>query len=235
VRPPERFGAVLFDFGDTLFHRRGGHLAVVEAAGQLGVEVSPAEAGRLWNAIQTAARTPEELAKGRDLNPTRHREAWTALYLAADAIAPGMADLLYRREIDPASWVPFSDSIWAVESLHRAGVPIGVVSDTGFDIRPIFELAGCLGAIGSFVLSCEHGAAKPAPALFRAACAELGVTPADALMVGDNPLTDGGSAAAGVAALVLPGAPPDGARGLWAPVRLAGVGVGVGVGVQPCR
>jgi FMN phosphatase YigB (HAD superfamily) len=217
------FGAVLFDFGDTLFHRRGGYVAIVEAARQLGAEVSEAEAERLWDAMQTAARTPEELAKGRDLDPTRHREAWTALYRPADSIAPGMADILYEREIDPASWVPFSDTIWALESLQGADVPIGVVSDTGFDIRPIFERAGCLGAIGNFVLSYEHGVAKPAPALFLAACAALGVAPADALMVGDNPLTDGGSAGAGVAALVLPGVPPDGSRGLWAPVQLAGV------------
>ena len=38
------FGAVLFDFGDTLFHRRGGHLAVVEAARSLGVDLSEPEA-----------------------------------------------------------------------------------------------------------------------------------------------------------------------------------------------
>jgi FMN phosphatase YigB (HAD superfamily) len=225
MTPHAPFGAVLFDFGDTLFQRRGGYLAVVDAAGQLGADVSDAAAARLWDAIQTEARTPAELAKGRDLDPDRHREAWTDLYRRADAVAPGMAEILYQREIDPASWIPFSDTMWALGSLRLAGVPIGVVSDTGFDIRPVFALAGCLDDIGSFVLSYEHGIAKPAPALFVAACAELGVTPAETLMVGDNPLTDGGAAAAGLTAVVLPAAGlRDGSRGLWPLVVLAGAG-----------
>jgi FMN phosphatase YigB (HAD superfamily) len=220
------FGAVLFDFGDTLFQRRGGYLAVVEAARQLGAEVSEADAAGLWDAIQTAARTPAELARGRDLSAARHREAWTDLYGPANAIAPGMAEILYEREIDPASWVPFTDTGWALESLRGAGVPIGVVSDTGFDIRPIFERAGWLDGIGSFVLSSDHGVAKPAAALFLTACAELGVSPAETLMVGDNSLTDGGAAGAGLTALVLPaaGVTADGPRGLWPAVVLAGAG-----------
>ncbi len=217
------FDAVLVDFGDTLFHRQGGHRAVVEAARRLGVEVDDNEARSCWNAIQTAARTPDELAKGRDLGSGAHREAWISLYRAADAIAPGMAELLYDREIDPTGWVAFTDARWALESLRSAGVGLAVVSDTGFDIRPIFEQAGLLPLIGSFVLSFEHGEAKPAPRLFLTACAELGVAPSRAVMVGDNPLTDGGSVGAGIASLVLPPAPPDGPRGLGAVVRLAGV------------
>jgi HAD superfamily hydrolase (TIGR01509 family) len=222
VTPRPGFRAALFDFGDTLFYRRGGHLAVVAAARQLGVEVSDADAKRQWDAVQAAARTPEELAKGRDLSPGRHREAWTALYQAADRIAPGMAELLYEREIDPGSWVPFPDAQPVLESLRAAGIPIGVVSDTGFDIRPIFEQAGWLDWIDTFVLSFEHGVAKPAPELFLAACRDLRVAPSAALMVGDNPLTDGGSVGAGVAALVLPPVAPGAARGLWAVSQLVG-------------
>jgi FMN phosphatase YigB (HAD superfamily) len=223
VTAPEGFRAVLFDFGDTLFYRRGGHLAVVAAARRLGVEVSDADAKRQWDAIQAAARTPDELAKGRDLSPARHQEAWTALYLAADAIAPGMAEILYEREIDPGSWVPFPDAQPVLESLRATGIPIGVVSDTGFDIRPIFEQAGWLDSIDTFVLSFEHGVAKPAPELFLAACHDLAVDPSAALMVGDNPLTDGGSVGAGVTALVLPPAAPGTGRGLSAVAQLVGV------------
>jgi FMN phosphatase YigB (HAD superfamily) len=219
--PP--FEAVLFDFGDTLFHRRGGHVTLVEVARLLGADIDDAAAKREWDAIQAAARLPEELAKGRDLDPATHREAWTALYRPADRIAPGMAELLYEREADPVSWVPFTDTLPALEVLSAAGVGMAVVSDTGWDIRPIFERVGCLGRIGSFVLSYEHGMVKPAAGLFLAACADLGVAPTKALMVGDNPLTDGGSVGAGVTALVLPATPPGEPRGLWSAVQLAGV------------
>ena len=172
--------------------------------------------------MQAEARTPEALAKGRDLSGAAHREEWLALYRPTEAIAPGMSDALYQREVDPASWVPFADTAWALDALRRAGVGIAVVSDTGWDIRPIFERNGWLEAISSFVLSFEHGVAKPAPALFLTACAELGVAPQEALMVGDNPLTDGGSVGAGVAALILPEAAPGGPRGLAPAVMLAG-------------
>ena len=55
--------AVLFDFGDTLFRRRGGSLAIVEAAQALGREVGHPEAAAMWGAIQARARTPAELAR----------------------------------------------------------------------------------------------------------------------------------------------------------------------------
>jgi len=89
-----------------------------------------------------------------------------------------------------------------------------VVSDTGFDIRPVFERHRVLDTVGTFVLSYERGAAKPTGWLFEAACRELGIEPARTLMVGDNPLSDGGAAAAGLPTLILPPAVPGAGRGL---------------------
>jgi putative hydrolase of the HAD superfamily len=45
---------------------------------------------------------------------------------------------------------------------------------------------------------------KPAPDLFWRACADLGVEPARALMVGDTAAADGGAAAIGMPVLLLP-------------------------------
>ena len=122
--PEAAFRAVLFDFGDTLFHRRGGHLARGRSRPAARRRASAdADAKRQWDAVQAAARMPEELAKGRDLSRAAHREAWTALYRPTDRIAPGMAELLYEREVDPDSWVPFPDAVarrW--RRFGRAGV-----------------------------------------------------------------------------------------------------------------
>jgi HAD superfamily hydrolase (TIGR01493 family) len=206
--------AVLFDVGDTLFERQGGSRAVVDTAAGLGVRVEEAVAERLWTEVQARARTPEELAKGRDLSPAAHRSAWTALYRPADALAEGLAEALYEREIGPDHWAPFPDTVPTLRTLAARRVPVGVVSDVGFDLRPFFERHGGLDLIGSFVLSCEHGAAKPARVLFETACAELGVAPEATVMVGDNPLTDGGAVDAGLACLLLPKVPPGHPRGL---------------------
>nr|WP_019544328.1 HAD hydrolase-like protein [Streptomyces sulphureus] len=71
--------------------------------------------------------------------------------------------------------------------------------------------------------SFEHGTEKPDPLLFAHACVELGVTEEEALMVGDNPVKDGGAVAAGPRSSVLPtGAAPGAHRGLDAVPHLAG-------------
>lgn len=205
--------AALLDFGDTLFHRGGGYRLVVTAAADLGVEVDDEMARRLWDEIQARARTPEEIAKGRDLSEEAHRRCWTALYSAADVVAPGMGERLYAAERDPARWTPYVDTVPVLRELAGRGVPVGVVSDTGWDIRPVFERTGVTECVGTFVLSCERGVAKPAAVLFLEACDTLRVEPDQTLMVGDNPLTDGGAARCGLPTLILP---PweDGPRGL---------------------
>ena len=134
--------AVLFDFGDTLFGRAGAHRAIVEAAAGLGVEVDETTARNLWAEIQARARTPEELAKGRDLSPEAHRACWTALYSRLDVVVAGLGAALYEREIDPLGWEPFPDAGATLVALRTAGVPVGVVSDTGWDIRPVFAAHG---------------------------------------------------------------------------------------------
>jgi putative hydrolase of the HAD superfamily len=215
--------AVLFDFGDTLFGRTGGHRAIVEDAAARAVQVDEATALELWEAVQAEASTPEELAKGRDLSPEAHRECWTALYSRLDSLAVGLGKSMYAREIDPFGWEPFADTEMALRTLRSADVPLGVVSDTGWDIRPVFGAHGLDELVDVFVLSCEQGVAKPAPRLFEVACDELGVVPAVTLMVGNNPLTDGGAIHAGLPTYILPAAVDDGARGLDAVLTLLGM------------
>jgi len=215
--------AVLFDMGDTLFGRESGHGSIVEEAAELGVTVPEADAARVWADIQARARTAEEIAKGRDLSAEAHREHWTALYSAADVFVDGLSRALYEREADPERWIAYTDTEPTLKTLHVAGVPMGIVSDTGWDYRPVLARHGLLDLFGSVVLSYEHGAAKPTPHLFLTACAELGVEPSETLMVGDNALTDGGAINAGLRVLLLPAATPGGARGLDLVLPLLGV------------
>jgi HAD superfamily hydrolase (TIGR01493 family) len=209
--------AVLFDAGDTLIRLRGESGALLRtAADRLGCPVAATAAATVWRRVLADAGTPEELAKGRDLSPERHRAVWTELYLrsGADDLAPGLSDALYQLTIQPGSWEAFPDTGATLRALHERRVPVAVVSDTGFDLRPVFDALGLTRWVNAVLLSCESGACKPEPQVFRAACAELGVEPEATVMVGDNPLTDGGAAAAGLVVLLLPPATPTGPRGL---------------------
>jgi FMN phosphatase YigB (HAD superfamily) len=214
---------VMFDMGDTLLGRGDGPAILRSEAQKLGRDVEDEIARDIWQAIQRAARTPEEIAKGRDLSEQAHRECWTALYSAADVVADGLGEILYEREISAEAWMPFPDTLPTLEALRAANIPMVVVSDTGWDIRPVLAKHGLLDFFEGLVLSYEHGAAKPARRLFAAAAEILGVDEQDALMVGDNALTDGGAIESGVRVYLLPPQHEPGPRGLDAVLRLAGV------------
>jgi HAD superfamily hydrolase (TIGR01549 family) len=217
--------AVLFDAGDTLIRLRARSGALLLAAArQCGVTVDPAAARVVWRRVLAGASTPEELAKGRDLSPHRHREVWTGLYArsGADRLAAGLSDALYDLTVDPRSWEAFSDTAATLRGLHDRGVPVGVVSDTGVDLRPVLDRLGLTRWIEAVALSCDSGVCKPDARVFHDACEQLGVPPAATLMVGDNPLTDGGAAGAGLLVLLLPPPSPAGPRGLDPVLALAG-------------
>lgn len=167
-------------------------------------------------------KKPHELAKGRDLSAEAHQRVWTSLFTRAEVVVPGAAATLYERVMDPAKWRPYEDTRPTLVALRERRVPTAVVSNVPRDLRPIFERHGLRELVDAFVLSYEHGAMKPAAALFRAACEAVGVAPEHVLMVGDDPITDGGAAAAGLQTHVLPAVLPgvDGVRGLAAVVRL---------------
>lgn len=223
---PNFFDAVLFDFGDTLFYRAGGPARLVELARAAGAVVSDDTAQALWDQVQLDARTPEAMAKGRDLSREAHDREWLALYAAFDQLGAGIGTAMYDHEMGPGGWVPFTDVRTTLETLRAAGVKIGVVSNAGWDVRIQFVAAGIHELVDAYALSCEVGVIKPDPELFLRPCKELGVEPARALMVGDTPIPDGGAVAAGIATYLLPLAPPAGPRGLAAVVRLVGAGTG---------
>jgi putative hydrolase of the HAD superfamily len=91
---------------------------------------------------------------------------------------------------------------------------VGVVSDTGFDLRPAMDLLGLSPFLNTVVMSYEYGVCKPAATVFLTACDQLHVDPSRTLMVGDNPLTDSGAVAAGLCVFLLPPPARSGPRGL---------------------
>ncbi len=212
------FQAVLFDAGDTLIRLSGsGECLLHRAAAALGADpLDPEEAACVWRRVLERSGTAEELAKGRDLSPHRHREVWIALYRAAgcDRLVAGLSERLYGLTVDARSWEAFPDTVPTLRALHDRGLRVGVLSDTGFDLRPAMDRLGLTPYLHTVVLSCEEGVCKPAPKAFLTACDRLQVEPEHALMVGDNPLTDSGAVAAGMCVFLLPRAVPDGPRGL---------------------
>ncbi|MDI3404674.1 HAD family hydrolase [Streptomyces cavernicola] len=141
----------------------------------------------------------EELYATRDVSAERHRAAYTGLSREVALPAPGLHEALYARHMTPAAWRPYPDTADVLAALKDRGLLVAVVSNIGWDLRPVFRAHGLDRYVDAYVLSYEHGVQKPDPRLFAAACQVLGVAPEDTLMVGDDRRADRGAASLGCA------------------------------------
>lgn len=224
IAPVPPVEAVLCDFSNTLFRMVGTDEWLRRVAADTGRVLD--DPVTVLAALDAAAEDPEvaRAQVGRDLDTEAHRRAMRTWFARVPFLA-GVEDAAHARVVAEDSWVPYADTGPFLRALAERGVPVGVVSDVGWDIRAHARAAGLAGLVGAWVLSCEEGREKPAPPLFRTACARLGVDPRRTLMVGDNPVRDGGAVAAGLRAFVLAGEqrwPERGLGDVLALVRSAG-------------
>ncbi|HEX6548038.1 MAG TPA: HAD family hydrolase [Candidatus Dormibacteraeota bacterium] len=210
-----RFEAVLFDFGDTLFHSPSGADVMAEAG------VDPEVAERLWAEIWASSKAPEALARGRDRTPELHASEWRRLFAPAEQLVPGMAALLYERVLLPLHWTPYPDTEPVLRELRQRGARVGVISNIASPLRPVFARHRLADYVDSYTHSYEHALEKPDQQLFRLAAERLGAEPERVLMVGDNHLADGGAVLVGMTVLLLPMVKPGEERGLAAVLKLA--------------
>lgn len=212
----------MLDWGHTLFDTAGSIEFIVEWAARSGRPVTHDEAARLHLAALQRSRRPDELAKGRDLSVERHRACWIDLWSELERAVPGVTAPLYEVETSAAGWTPYPDTREVLEALADVGVPVAIVSDVPFDLRPIFDHYGLLHLVETFVLSGEHASIKSEGKLFDIALRTLGLSPRDVLMVGDNPANDGAAVSHGIRTLLLPHPDPGEPRGLAAVLQLIG-------------
>jgi HAD superfamily hydrolase (TIGR01549 family) len=209
--------AVLFDFSHTLFRPEDRADWVRTAGAMAGAALDDAEADRIAAEIERLLTADENAERqvGRDLSADAHRSAIGGVLSAVETTVEGLGAALYERLIAPDAWRPYVDAEPVMRALHAAGRKIGVVSNIGWDVRASFRLYALDRYVDSYSLSFELGVEKPDPRLFQHACEALGVEPAAVVMVGDNPVADGGSVRAGIGAYLLPGAVVPGRSAIW--------------------
>lgn len=209
-----RIDAVLFDWGDTLFESPHAPSVIVRHSSESGIRMEEDAAQEMWDELWALSKTKEEHAKGRDLSKDAHRAVWTELFSRKEHVIPGIGRVLYERVMDPTSWKPYPDTEPTLRALRERRVKIGIVSNTAHDLRDFFKRARLDGFVDAFTFSYEVGVAKPARKIFAVACERLGVPPANTLMVGDDAVSDGGAADAGLQLYLLGPYPHGQARGL---------------------
>ena len=91
-----------------------------------------------------------------------------------------------------------------LERLRAAGARLAVVSNWDVSLHDVLERTRLRALVDVVVISAELGAAKPDPAIFRAALERVGVTAREAIHVGDSVEHDvAGARAAGLEAVLV--------------------------------
>ncbi|GAA3141212.1 HAD family hydrolase [Streptomyces echinatus] len=201
--------AVLFDFSGTLFRAETAESWLRAVLTETGHTLPESELTGTVRALEEAGAlpggaVPVELPADltglwavRDESAELHRAAYTGLSRRVPLPDPGLHDALYERHMAPAAWAPYPDAAEVLRTLRERGTGIGVVSNIGWDLRPVFRAHGLDAYVDTYALSYEHGVQKPDPRLFAVACEALGTDPREVLMVGDSRPADGGAAALG--------------------------------------
>lgn len=222
---PPPITAVLFDFHQTLVSggdasgwlqdgwRRAGRGD--DPVGALGDQATAEITGfldRIWE--HASVIDPQSR---RDESPARHRAVFLDTVSGGPGVDSDLAEALYLGM--PDRWDAFDDTVPVLTELRSRGVRTAIVSNVGFDLRPVIERNGIV--VDAVALSFEVGSVKPDAGIFTHALDLLGARPAEALMVGDSWRDDSGAAALGIRTLLLPRT--DGpVHGLESVLRLVG-------------
>ncbi|MEV7775628.1 HAD family hydrolase [Kitasatospora sp. NPDC086791] len=221
---------VLFDVDDTLFDYSGseeaGILAHLRDLGLLGRFPAPAAAVALWRAVmeeQYARFLAGELTFA-DQQYERVRQFLARLgedgaaHLPDERAAAWFAGYTAHRDTVRAAFPDAAPVLAALAPAYRLGIVSN--SSTGHQRRKL-DAIGLLHHFDDAVLVCsdEHGEAKPAPGIFRAGCARLGLAPHQVAYVGDKHDLD---------AL---GARDAGLRAFWLDRSASGTPAGEGIAV----
>jgi putative hydrolase of the HAD superfamily len=198
-KAPPRIRAVTFDVGGTL-------IRPWPSVGQIYAEV--AERHGLRN-ISADHLERQFKAAWQAQQPFEHtREGWARI---VDGTFAGVLDVppsrtffgeLFARFAKPDVWHVFEDVRPALEALQARGLRLAVISNWDERLRPLLGRLGLEAFFETIVVSCEVGAVKPSPAIFRAALRELDLEAAEVLHVGDSQIADvEGARATGMRAL----------------------------------
>jgi phosphoglycolate phosphatase len=109
----------------------------------------------------------------------------------------------YRRLNGHAS-APYPGVKESLERMRAAKLKLACVTNKASAFaRPLLETTGLAPLLDAVVTADEVGRRKPDPALFLRACELLGVTPAQACVVGDSAYDADGARAAGCKVLLV--------------------------------
>lgn len=198
----------LFDLDETLFdHREAVRAAIAAHLAAEYPKIDPAGQQDRWDALEELHYARYLTGELDYLGQRRARARGFLTPLGIELADDAAAELWFERYLHGyrAAWTLFDDALPCLDTLHAAGVRLGLITNGELDFQLAkLDATALTGRFEHVVASGEFGIAKPDPRIFEHACALFGATPEETLYVGDRLATDAlGAAASGLTGVWL--------------------------------
>lgn len=193
--------AILVDFAGTLFLPLDGKQWAIAASDMARVDLTAHESTEL--AALLDSRFHHVRDPGRDLSLSAYRQSMLPVLesLVTDkALARSLYDLQFKDEF----WHLRNGARDLLRGARKRGLRVIIVSNVPWDIRQLFTQAGLRDHVHGFALSFEVGSEKPDKLIFEHAIDLAGCAPSEAVLIGDDPVTDSGALALGIPVILVP-------------------------------
>jgi len=203
--------AVTFDVTHTLIHcPRLGEI-YAEVLGRHGIEVSPAEAGRLVRVVWQELACVADPSRDRFTSHPEGPAGWWKRFLerlcehlGAPPPSRFAAAELFARFARADAWEVYPEVPGMLAALRAKRLRLGIVSNWDTRLPDVLKRLRLGLFFDSVIYSSAVGAEKPDRRIFETALRSLGVSAGEALHVGDGRLEDvEGAQAVGMRALHL--------------------------------
>jgi putative hydrolase of the HAD superfamily len=148
-----------------------------------GHTADPVQVQHRFREALVAARAGRQQGDGRAY--------WSRV--VADAIGvddPVLFEDLYQWYAKPKAWWIDTEALTVLGTIARQGVRLGIISNWDRRLRTLYQRFALERMFPILACSAELGVEKPDPWIFRIACRTAGVSPRDAVHIGDDPRAD---------------------------------------------
>lgn len=97
---------------------------------------------------------------------------------------------LWEHYLEPRAWWVDTSALNVLGQVARTGVKLGILSNWDTRLRILYNRFALDRMFPILVCSAEHDVEKPDAEIFRIACTAAGVSPSEAVHVGDDPEND---------------------------------------------
>jgi putative hydrolase of the HAD superfamily len=207
--------AIFLDMGWTLAYPRTSMWQLfAELCAESGAATTPEACEQLVRGLSRAThdRAEEQFRSGAQYADSDAEFAGLfaqmgQLIFAQMGVAADQGDLQQRflqRFWNEANWAVFPEVVEVLQALRARGLRLGVLSNAPSSLPRFLERLGIAPLLDFSVVSALEGVKKPDRRIFERALSRAGVTPAEALHVGDMYLEDIlGGRAAGINTLLM--------------------------------